>query len=81
MDAIRADKQKDKDEQIARVKNGTHMLHGVDLTVWTESTFAEVIGNLVAWRRSNPSVLPKVFPPGLLHPSDWPGYAKAQPEF
>ena len=80
MDALRADKQKDKDERIARVKNGTHMLHGVDLTVWTESTFAEVLGNLVAWRRSNPSGLAKVFPPELLHPSGGPGYAKTRPK-
>jgi hypothetical protein len=40
-----------------------------------------VIGSLRAWQRSNPATLAKVFPAGLIHPSQWPGYARNQPEF
>ncbi len=81
MSAIRAGKKHIKDEKIARVKTGAHMHHGIDTTVWNESTFREVMGNLIAWRRAKPSVFPKVFPQELLHPSGWLGYVKTQAKF
>jgi hypothetical protein len=66
---IRKDKAKRKEEQAAKILTGSHMVHGVDTTVWTQSFFKEVIGNVVLWRQLNPPILAKVFPADMLHPS------------